>query len=319
MHSPYDFDLISRFLAGEATPAEAEALRAGAALDPALAALLSEARKPVSNESWDVDAGWARLRRKTRRTPRLLNWSTAAAAVLIVGLGVVVMQRALQRGDESISVAAQQYMTAAGERRVIVLPDSSTVTLAPRSQLVVPVVFNGAERMVRLTGEAFFDVKPDSARPFVVAARGTLTRVLGTSFNVSAYSEQSAVEVLVVTGRVLVKPERAADGTILRPGQLARTDSTAVLGVDAVADLAAYTSWREGRLVFRDVTLADALPRLERWFGIDLRVPDGRLARTRFTAYLDQQQLDDVLNVLAVTLNARYERADTTVTFHPQQ
>jgi ferric-dicitrate binding protein FerR (iron transport regulator) len=219
---------------------------------------------------------------------------------------------------DSAAPALQELRTAAGETRTVTLPDSSRVTLAPGTVLRAPAVFAAADRQVQLEGEAFFDVRADSLRPFIVLTRNARTRVLGTSFLVSEFETDRAAELVVVTGRVEFGSRRMGQPTVITPGQAARVSEDGALVVRSDVDTAERTAWLQGRLVFRDVSFADAIPALERWYGVDIEVSDSTLARARLTAFFERQSLNEVLDLLAETLGARYERTGNRITYAPK-
>jgi ferric-dicitrate binding protein FerR (iron transport regulator) len=311
-----NYDLIDRYLAGECTPDEAARVRATAEADPRLRELLSTLPPATRGDgagSWNVDAAWAALNRPkavARRKP--FPWMRVAA-VLVVGAALGVIGRGFdQPRTQEQSVASQSYSAPAGAPREVTLADGSIVTIAPHSTLTVPVTFPGSGRDVYLDGEAFFQVTHDAAKPYIVHAHDSQTRVLGTTFNVSAYAN-APIEVVVATGRVQLSSPESRAQHVLIPGQLGRLDAGAI-SVETV-DVDAYTSWRQG-LTFRAMRFDAALPRLERWFGVDIEIADANLASQRLTAFFDHQALEDVLDALAATLNARYERTGTRIVFH---
>ena len=140
--------------------------------------------------------------------------------------------------------------------------------------------------------------------------------MLGTSFNVSTHPN-GAVEVAVVTGRVELKSSQrdAARATVLTPGQAGRLEGAAEIVVRTV-DVNDYTAWQQGRLVFRDVSLAEVSTTLERWYDVDFQINDPTLGQSHVTAFFEKQTLTEVVDVLAETLGARYERTGNTITFY---
>jgi len=122
------------------------------------------------------------------------------------------------------------------------------------------------------------------------------------------------LEVVVVTGRVLLQPNRGGELAVVEAGSAGRLSASGALTLSSV-DVRDYTGWKEGRLVFRDRTFADVVPQLERWYGVDIEIADARLADTRLTALLDKQSLDDVLDVLAETLGAQHARRGNQIVF----
>jgi ferric-dicitrate binding protein FerR (iron transport regulator) len=233
--------------------------------------------------------------------------------VLAIG-GLLTRREVAKRDAKAVAHASMvEFRTEIGERRVVRLPDGSSVTLAPVSVLRAPATFAENGRAVELKGEAFFVVMPDSARPFTVESGRATVRVLGTSFNVRAYDQtddHSEVSVVVVTGRVSLRDEASKQSVVATPGQAATLSAAGNLVVRDSVQVSDYTGWVNGRLVFRDRTLASVVSTLERWYGVDIQIQDSTLARERLTAVLTNQSLNEALDALAATVGASYERHD---------
>lgn len=159
--------------------------------------------------------------------------------------------------------------TPLGGTYKIILPDSTTVWLNAGSVLTYPVRFAKTERKVKLEGEAFFDVKTDVSRPFVVSTAGENIQVLGTSFNVSAYADKSPVTTLV-TGKVVLS--RGNDRQLLSPHeQGVWIDGKYII---STVDVHQFTSWKDGWFVFHDVPLRDIMEELSRWYDVEVNLAD---------------------------------------------
>jgi ferric-dicitrate binding protein FerR (iron transport regulator) len=317
MRTPIDFKQLDRFLSGESSADEQERIARRADQDPELRQLLNTITTSVRSESgtWNTDQAWSDLQnRGQQRRKALWRPGLAAAALLVLAVGIAVVYRGRTGdGSEQISSAAQEYRTARGEQRDITLSDASKIVLSAGSSVRVPADF-AENRTVRLEGEAFFDVEPDASRPFTVLSGPARTRVLGTAFNVSTHPG-GAVEVAVVNGRVELRHDAEdGSGAVLNPGQAGRLQGNAEIVVRTV-DVNDYIAWRQGRLVFRDVSLSEVTATLERWYEVDLEIGDATLAQQHVTAFFEKQNLNEVLDVLAETLDARYERTGSRTTF----
>jgi transmembrane sensor len=148
--------------------------------------------------------------------PRQSRWMFAAAAVLLLGIGLgwhFMKQPAMLKPVSEKKIPADNMVVrrnATKSAMLIMLEDGSSVILQPGSQLNYPAVFQKNERKVSLTGEAFFEISKNPSRPFFVYANEIVTRVVGTSFRIKAYSNQPAVEVIVRTGQVNVSTMQSA-------------------------------------------------------------------------------------------------------------
>jgi ferric-dicitrate binding protein FerR (iron transport regulator) len=321
MNEHHDFAEFDRYLSGESTPDERARIEARARQDAELRELLRAVPAALQEEpgpAWDSERAWQRLAGARRRRPfapwRRVMWAIAATIVLAGGVGIAFKIWSATPAQPDVT----SYQTAAGERRTVQLADGSRVVLAASSRLRVPASYASAERSLELEGEAFFDVVADAGNPFIVLTRNAQTRVLGTSFVVSEYPSDRAAEVVVVSGRVEFGSRRLGRATVLEPRQAARVSEDGALVIRADIDVRERVAWLEGRLVFRAVSFAAAVPTLERWYGIEIEVADSALANARVTAFFEQQSQTEVLDALAETLGARYTRAGHRITFTPK-
>ncbi|MCW0207998.1 MAG: FecR domain-containing protein, partial [Achromobacter sp.] len=190
----------------------------------------------------------------------------------------------------------QALATAHGQRRTVALPDHTSIDLNTDSRAVVR--YYADRREVDLeAGEASFSVSADASRPFVVRAGLAAVRVTGTRFNVRR--REDATEVSVSAGSVEV---RAAGWAFWRretlgPGQglLATRDG---LTPAAAVDVAAATAWREGRIVFNNMPLPQAVAELNRYAPFVIRLDGARLARVRVAGTLNVDSPSTLLELL---------------------
>ena len=258
------------------------------------------------------------------------GWRVAATVLITLGLasaGVWWLGERQPPGGRAAAVAAREVSTPRGQRATIHLSDGSVVTLAPASRLRESPTFNAGARDVWLDGEAYFDVAHDAAKPFRVHTSRAVAVDLGTKFLVRAYAESPDVRVVVAEGLVSLRRSRdsatassvrvgtvTADSVLLRPRDLGRLDADGQLTAQSGVALDDYTAWTSGRLVFTDTPLRDAIPRLSRWYDVELRLDDAELGRETFTATLTHEPLSDVVRLLAATVRARVDhRGDTLV------
>ncbi len=248
-------------------------------------------------------------------TPRLIaanSWfaryiAIAAGCIAILVFGAQGVRTAIQANVDA-NVNSRVYATAMGKRGTFTLPDGSVVTLNTGSRMAVDRGFGVSHRDVTLSGEAFFTVvgRPDA--PFRVYAGTATTQVLGTQFTVRAYNTDSAVQVAVVQGRVLV------GHTILGAGDVGQVIAQREPVVLRELDITKYTDWTNGRLAFDDVVFEQIIPQLERMFDIEIRVADAAISRRRLSGTLSDKAADHAMQYVAIMLHARYEREGRVVT-----
>jgi ferric-dicitrate binding protein FerR (iron transport regulator) len=337
---PINEEQLERLLAGESSPAEEAAFRRAAADRSGRSDALELMRAVLREDrQWraiarslgsGVGEGVARSAEVVRGRPRFApqlgasasRWRPARliAASLLIGavaaLGWVVFgggRVSLRAGGE---LAWQTAATRSGQRAMVMLPDGTRINLAPASSVRYAWVDGASRQDVYLEGEAYFEVVHRPGRTFAVHAAGVVTEDIGTAFDVRAYGGDGAVRVAVRSGSVAVRGRAEGDGggVVLRAGEVARADSVHV-PVRLAEDADAYFGWTEGRLVFHRVTVAEIVPQLERWYDLEIRVPDPALREQVLTFSLEQETPEQALDLMADLLQVRYERRGRVVTF----
>jgi transmembrane sensor len=245
---------------------EASAAAVAGALKAAPGRRAAPARSRGARRGWLIAGGFAAA-------------ATIALAVMPIG---------------SFETATQTFATAKGEHRSVKLADGSTIDLNAGSRLTVRL---GAHdrRIVLPEGEVMFDVAADSTRPFLIAAGDRTVRVVGTRFDVRRRA--GLLSVTVERGVVEVQPADGAAGRTFRlhPGQrLDHVEGAASVSVSAVDPLQ-VSSWRNGRLIYRDQPLGDVVADLNQQFPRPILIGDPALAQTRVSGVL---VLDDQAAVI---------------------
>ncbi|MGB5820369.1 MAG: FecR domain-containing protein [Saonia sp.] len=204
-----------------------------------------------------------------------------------------------------------------GKRFEVLLSDGSKAYLNSGSSLKYPVKFiQGENRQVFLKGEAYFDISTDKEHPFIVNADQLNIQVLGTVFNVSNYPEDPQTDVVLVEGSVGMYVGTSFDvekNTILQPGKKGSLHKTAgtIETKDVVTNV--YTSWVTGELVFRNMTFANILKKLERHYNIRIRNTNVALGEKEFNASFGNQSIDEVLQSLSTIYGIEYSIANNTI------
>lgn len=193
------------------------------------------------------------------------------------------------------------------------LPDGTVVYLNKGSQLVYPNQFSDKCREVILFGEAFFEVVKDKTRPFVVNTNGAEIKVLGTSFNVSAYEHKEEVEVIVASGSVEVKskPDKKQLNSnksvikeirqVLEAGTMAVVTKTGNEVTKTNNTKIAYLDWRKEKIVFKQTNIKEVLKKLEQIYNVKISVNNKELLNKKLTAKFSKQSIDSVLKVINIT------------------
>jgi ferric-dicitrate binding protein FerR (iron transport regulator) len=299
--------------------------------------------------AWDVNALWSRVRARTldaaregaeRSTPahaaspvrpsrRLAGAWPVAAAMLLVTMGAgALFVRSRQRPDQSVPEPAPgRYSTGRGQDATIRLSDGSEVTLGPESRLTISARFAQGARDISLDGEAIFIVRHDGAHPFRVRARGALIQDIGTRFDLRAYPDEPVVTVAVAEGSVSLRHERAGraealgDDTasvVLQRSDVGTLDGRGDLSAERSSRVSSYFGWASGRLSFVDRPLPEVLRTIGRWYDLDVRAPDARLARRLVNAEFSSQAPAEMLDALAIAMDATVERSGRIIILRPR-
>ena len=307
-------DLLAKQLAGENSPDEAAAVQAWLAQSPdnqryfaGLQQLWDDAPKAAAQppRAVDTEAALQKVKGQLRARPRArvvrmgswMRWA-AAAAVLVAAAALWLLRPG---GSE------QRDLVAAAAPRTDTLTDGSVVTLNRQSALTAADGFNRRERRMRLRGEAFFQVKPDVERPFVVEAKEVEIKVVGTAFNVDESSRPGQVVVSVTEGKVLVTA--AAQSLLLVPGEraaydLATRSLTRLTAVPGPNDLA----YKTRVFHFVGTPLSEVVARLSAVYGVDISLKNKALENCLLRADYPNLPLEEVLERLAETFPIRIER-----------
>jgi transmembrane sensor len=341
--------LLERFRAGMCSPEELQELRELAAVDPAraqilgsmppwraaspvhgrtsatmeqdLAAVLEASRRRQGGASKDEARSDAQTFSRARPLSRLgasprLRRKTGVwlgiAALMMVGVSIPLVWRLYDRAQHAAGVSiTRSYATARGERREVVLPDSSHLVLAPTTRVSYSSsAADHGDRLLWLDGEVFLSVRHDDRRPFIVRTSSSSTRDIGTAFTVRAFPGEP-VRVAVQSGRVAVQRVDPRGGQtptlLLAAGQLGRVDTTGVTAVEH-ADLARYFSWQTGALTYDHASLRDILADLERAYDINVTTDDPKLEDEALVVTIRNLTVDQALRAVTEPLHARYVR-----------
>jgi transmembrane sensor len=318
------WDQLARYIAGESSAAEAAQVERWLAEDPRRRELLAALQRATASfastapADVDVEAALQRVSAQLDEVPvrelapararaRRPIWTgtlarAAALGAVLLGGGVIVWQTTRDSATSNITTVADRTFSApVGAVDSVRLADGTRVVLAPGSRLTVGAAFGTSTHDVELMGEALFDVAPASAGRFTVRTGLAEIRDLGTTFSVR--SDPAQVRVVVTSGSVVLRVAAAADsGTVLRAGDRAVLPRGGTVSTERGSASAADLAWTNGRLVFDNATLAQVADELRRWYGIELQLADSSLAARHFTASFAGEDVQHVLDVLALAL-----------------
>jgi len=237
-----------------------------------------------------------------------MELNTGSDTSFIQGAAVKVQQQQGLLAYEDINdnyeeIQFHQLITPKGGEYHLLLEDGTHVWLNAASSIRFPTRFMGSERRVQLTGEAYFEVAKDAKKPFIVDInQHTSIQVLGTRFNVNAYTDEERINTTLLEGSVAVNS--GSFGRAIIPGQRAVTDHNGNKGILVEpADTVRAVAWKNGVFDFNDTKLSEVMRQVSRWYNIDIvyekGIPDikvwGRMERNQ-----NLQQLITILNGMDV-------------------
>ncbi len=256
-------------------------------------------------------------KRVNNRFYRFVFWYQRIAAVLIIPLVISAVALLFNIYNQSSDLKKElsdiinlaptnnmyigmEYLSPPGARLNITLSDSTQVCLNGNSRLLVSKTFGKTDRIVRVEGEAFFSVAPDTNRRFIVKAGAVDVIALGTSFYVKAYPSDNKIETVLLTGKVSIETPRktaAEDGSLLLyPNQkyvyYKNIDNHELAKEVRVRK---YKAWTNGELIFEDESMAQIINRLENFYNVQIEVKNDEINTYRFTASLKDCSLEQIM------------------------
>ncbi|WP_258103452.1 FecR family protein [Marinoscillum sp. MHG1-6] len=248
--------------------------------------------------------------------PMVSYWMRAAAVILLVlGMGALSFSLLIDQASPTqvVEVKLIEKMSMPGQKITTYLPDGTMVKLNSGSRLIVPDIFSGDERRVVLHGEAFFDVKRDESKPFIIETKDVGVRVLGTSFNVRSYASDESSTVAVATGKVAVSQGKSTEYLI--PGEKVIYSVENGLGSKTAFDKDEEFGWKDNLLMLDGKNLDQIIDILERWYGVEFQVESDQLNREKiFSGKYKDPSLKMVLEGLSYVYKMNYEINNKTVT-----
>ena len=188
-----------------------------------------------------------------------------SSAVVKLGNGELAYNPDIDRN--STRNAYNTISTPRGGMFRVVLSDGTKVWLNAASSLTFPASFTGAVREVTMTGEGYFEVAPDAAKPFIVKKGETEIRVLGTHFNIKAYDDEEKIQVTLLEGAVEVSDEQAS--LRINPGEQAAVHK-GTIALRKTVNLDEVMAWKNGKFYFEKASIKDVMRQISRWYDLDV-------------------------------------------------
>lgn len=349
------WDLIAKKLSGEASPEELLELEKALRMDPDLHYSLEAVHDLwVSNPTPQAELAEKAYEKHLERLQsagvdfshgqpgpsrsifklysKKFRAAGMAALFLLAFAGIYRMTRPRLSPPQKAEIKAKnpgEIVTQNGTRTKLLLPDGTLVWLNAGSHLIYDSTYDNVNREVSLSGEAFFDVKKNKEKPFLIHAGNINITVLGTSLNVKSYPGDKTIETSLILGKIEVSfKDHVQEKVILRPNQklivpseTAAVDATvrsynkkipkSAMIVNSLSrfgpdSLIAETAWVENKLVFQDESFAELARKMERWYGISIVLDDKTLDTLHFTGSFEKENIRQALTALHIGSNFNF-------------
>ncbi len=334
----FNRELLAKYLSNEVTPVEKSEVEAWINLSEENREELEQGRKMLDSvdafykaDDFNSVVAWQKVQSKMHRPQlRVVQKHNVRKEVIsrfykvaaIVVFAVLLGSAGYYFGFRNKVTEVYSEIISA-EKQVIseyILPDGSVVALNSNSKLVFPRNFKGNTREVTIYGEAFFDVKPDASKPFIINAGNAQVKVLGTSFNVKAYPETESVEVVVATGKVQVTGKTGSEVNdnhpiLLVPGEKGIVTNNGSVPAKMENTNLNYLAWKTHDFVFNEIPLRDVIICLENTYHVDIEFTQPELNDLKLTAHFENKPIDFVLNVVRLTFNLDLSEENEQFTF----
>jgi len=233
------------------------------------------------------------------------------AAVLVFFLGIYLVFKSKSGSVESIKMVK---IEATNETKITILPDSTVVTLNVASSIEYPENFEDSERRVKFEGEAYFEVTPNKAKPFIIETSKSEVKVVGTAFNLKAFSKAAIESIIVTEGEVLFsgKTNETKNPVSLKKGEkgILNIDKQ-LLKKEANLDLN-FISWKTGIFVFNNALLSEALNLFSGFYNCNFEIATSELKSYRINGKYQNLKIEELIEVLEMTINIEIEKSNNT-------
>lgn len=315
-------ELLVKYLAEEATPPEQELVEEWVHASESnhryfqqFQLLWQESQQLAASSPVDESKAWQRFQRRIKKGEQKkerssgFGWWRIAASVLVIAGAAWLTSTLLLKGTREPKII---HIAADNEVKIDTLPDGSFATLNKHSIISYPIYFKGKTRKVKLQGEAFFNVKPDRQKPFVIEVNDVRVKVLGTSFNVK--NQGDSTEVIVETGVVEVtKNDRTIE---LKAGERTVFSDADTNAVKQVAEDKLYNYYVSRTFVCDNTPLWKLVEKLNEAYGANIRFEGDSLRRLPLTVTFNDESLDTILDIIAQTLLIKVDKKGDEIILH---
>lgn len=243
---------------------------------------------------------------KTKKRNKTLMFASAVAAMLLIGLfSWMVFQSKIPQTQWEL---AQSNNT----KKQITLSDGTEIHLNKNSELEFPTEFPQNQRLVKLKGEAFFKVKPNKEKPFIIETQNTKTKVLGTSFNIRSYPEEE-IELIEVFSGIVEFTDNYNHSTILKK-QMSAIFSKAKEELELKLFNTNSTAWISREFIFKDASLLEVMQSLQEVFEFQFTIKNTVNKDEKITTKIKNMKIEEAMDLLSISLDFEYQIENNHIT-----
>lgn len=342
-----DWMLIQRYVTGKADAKERQYINQWMNKNSENRKLILDLKEiwtvtPSEDFQVDVEEAWERFHAKRmkpvqdarvkvskqieKKFSKMPVYYLRAAAVLIATLFTAYFVQQTFNGNDQVETVSEFYVmqtfeTEKGEKASVTFSDGSKVMLNSGSTLRFPEEFHGSNREVYLEGEAYFEITNNPDQPFIVYTQNAHIEVLGTKFNVQGWSIDESVEVAVREGKVAVGLQGNDDDpdevkrVVLTEGLYSKIQSGGVPTSPREVNINSYLTWTRGGIYFENTPFRKVIRDIERRFDVQISGVNEELMNVPYTGTFLYAELDEVLSVVAVSMDLQVERKESKIIF----
>lgn len=257
--------------------------------------------QPDMTKGWKVINSKISVQRKLKHTP--VQWFIRIAAVIILVIGITFLYNNIR--NNSFQGKYAEHINRVEDIREIILPDSTIVTMNKNSSLKYIIHENKKVRRLKLNGEAYFNVKPDKNKPFIIQTNNVIVKVLGTSFNIKS---DENIEVTVTSGKVAFYDKHINfKKIILKKDDKGIYNTKRNDFIKMENDNLNFLSWKTGELQFKNEPLAEVCKVISEYYHVKIQINENNIKNISVTTKFDNQSLEEIIKVLSLTLDLQYK------------
>jgi len=241
----------------------------------------------------------------------------AAILLVVFGLGWATRYLSFNKPQPVLEATIQEIAVPKGQVNQVFLADGTRIWINSQSKVIIPSIFASNERVIQLTGEAYFEVARDATRPFKVEVKGQRLEVLGTTFNIRAYPNHKEIQTTLSEGKVKLFTQ--TQQAILNPGEQSSYDQETRKLTITLVNPSNFNSWKDGRFEFQNEDLVEVFKVVERWYDVEIKYNEKDFKGMHFSGVIKRNKdVNHFLNLLNHTIPIRYQNNFDKITITRQ-